>query len=109
MVGNSVRSDILPVMALGGHGVHVPYHLLWELEHVEHNELFVELDLARRAAGLARPRLSEPESRQRVAAGASQSSSRSTSPTSAPSGRYVCQWPVSSRTIRKPMFFSRLW
>ena len=43
MVGNSVRSDILPVMALGGHGVHVPYHLLWELEHVEHNELFVEL------------------------------------------------------------------
>jgi putative hydrolase of the HAD superfamily len=43
MVGNSVRSDILPVMALGGHGVHVPYHLLWELEHVEHNELFNEL------------------------------------------------------------------
>jgi putative hydrolase of the HAD superfamily len=43
MVGNSVRSDILPVMALGGHGVHVPYHLLWELEHVEHDELFVEL------------------------------------------------------------------
>ena len=25
MVGNSVRSDILPVMALGGHAVHVPY------------------------------------------------------------------------------------
>lgn len=43
MVGNSVRSDILPVMALGGHGVHVPYHLLWDLEHVDHDELFVEL------------------------------------------------------------------
>ena len=43
MVGNSVRSDILPVMALGGHGVHVPYHLLWDLEHVEHDELFTEL------------------------------------------------------------------
>jgi putative hydrolase of the HAD superfamily len=43
MVGNSVRSDILPVMALGAHAVHVPYHLLWDLEHVEHNELFVEL------------------------------------------------------------------
>jgi putative hydrolase of the HAD superfamily len=43
MVGNSIRSDILPVMALGGHGVHVPYHLLWELEHVEHDELIVEL------------------------------------------------------------------
>lgn len=43
MVGNSVRSDILPVMALGGHAVHVPYHLLWELEHVEHDALFTEL------------------------------------------------------------------
>jgi putative hydrolase of the HAD superfamily len=43
MVGNSVRSDILPVMALGGHGVHVPYHLLWELEHVDHDEHVTEL------------------------------------------------------------------
>lgn len=43
MVGNSVRSDILPILSLGGHGVHVPYHLLWDLEHVEHNEQFVEL------------------------------------------------------------------
>lgn len=44
MVGNSVRSDILPVMALGAHAVHVPYHLLWELEHIEHDELFTELE-----------------------------------------------------------------
>ena len=43
MVGNSVRSDILPVMALGGTAVHVPYPLLWELEQVEHNEHFAEL------------------------------------------------------------------
>ena len=43
MVGNSVRSDILPVMALGGTAVHVPYPLLWELEHVEHDEHFAEL------------------------------------------------------------------
>ena len=35
MVGNSVRSDILPVMALGGTAVHVPYPLLWEHEHVD--------------------------------------------------------------------------
>lgn len=35
MVGNSVRSDILPVMALGGTAVHVPYPLLWDLEHVD--------------------------------------------------------------------------
>jgi putative hydrolase of the HAD superfamily len=44
MVGNSVRSDILPIMALGGHAVHVPYHLLWDLEHVEHDALFTELE-----------------------------------------------------------------
>ncbi len=35
MVGNSVKSDILPVLALGGAGVHVPYHLQWELDHAE--------------------------------------------------------------------------
>lgn len=43
MVGNSVRSDVLPVLAIGGDAVHVPYHLLWELEHVEHDEHVVEL------------------------------------------------------------------
>jgi putative hydrolase of the HAD superfamily len=34
MVGNSVRSDILPVIELGARAVHVPYHLVWEHEHV---------------------------------------------------------------------------
>lgn len=29
MVGNSLRSDIQPVLELGGWGVHVPYHLTW--------------------------------------------------------------------------------
>ena len=35
MVGNSLRSDIEPVVTLGGWGVHVPYHVTWahELEH----------------------------------------------------------------------------
>jgi putative hydrolase of the HAD superfamily len=35
MVGNSLKSDIAPVLALGGAGVHVPYHLTWAAEHVE--------------------------------------------------------------------------
>lgn len=35
MVGNSLKSDILPVLALGGAGAHVPYHLTWALEHSE--------------------------------------------------------------------------
>ena len=35
MVGNSLRSDIEPVLRLGGWGVHVPYHVTWahEREH----------------------------------------------------------------------------
>lgn len=35
MVGNSVRSDVLPVLAIGGHAVHVPYSVTWALERAE--------------------------------------------------------------------------
>jgi putative hydrolase of the HAD superfamily len=35
MVGNSVRSDVLPVLAIGARAVHVPYHLTWVLEEAE--------------------------------------------------------------------------
>lgn len=35
MVGNSVRSDVLPVLQLGGRAVHVPYHVTWALEQPE--------------------------------------------------------------------------
>ncbi len=37
MVGNSLKSDVLPVVELGGHGVHIPYHITWEHEQVEHH------------------------------------------------------------------------
>ncbi len=35
MIGNSLRSDIEPVIALGGWGIHMPYHITWahEAEH----------------------------------------------------------------------------
>jgi putative hydrolase of the HAD superfamily len=36
MVGNSVRSDVLPVLALGAHAVHVPYEITWAHEQVDH-------------------------------------------------------------------------
>jgi len=36
MVGNSLKSDILPVLAVGGRAVYVPYHLTWAHEQVEH-------------------------------------------------------------------------
>jgi putative hydrolase of the HAD superfamily len=35
MVGNSLKSDILPVLAIGAHAVHVPYHITWAHEHVD--------------------------------------------------------------------------
>jgi putative hydrolase of the HAD superfamily len=34
MVGNSLRSDILPVVSLGARAVHIPYHLTWAHEIV---------------------------------------------------------------------------
>lgn len=33
MVGNSLRSDILPVVTLGARAVYIPYHLTWAHEH----------------------------------------------------------------------------
>jgi putative hydrolase of the HAD superfamily len=37
MVGNSVRSDILPVLEAGGRAVHIPHELTWALEFAEHD------------------------------------------------------------------------
>ena len=33
MVGNSLRSDVLPIVALGGTAVHIPHHLTWAHEN----------------------------------------------------------------------------
>lgn len=35
MVGNSQKSDIAPVLALGGWGIHVPYPLVWALDRAD--------------------------------------------------------------------------
>ncbi|MBR1927850.1 MAG: HAD family hydrolase [Bacteroidales bacterium] len=43
MVGNSFKSDIDPVLKLGGWGIHIPFKVLWKLEHTEeydHPHLF---------------------------------------------------------------------
>src|SRR6266571_5706399 len=39
MVGNSLRSDVVPVVSLGGHAVHIPYEVTWQHEHVPEDEL----------------------------------------------------------------------
>jgi len=38
MIGNSLRSDILPVVALGGQAVYIPYHTTWAHETVSDHE-----------------------------------------------------------------------
>lgn len=35
MVGNSLRSDVLPMIEAGGWGIHVPHDMTWELEQAE--------------------------------------------------------------------------
>ncbi len=35
MIGNSLKSDVLPVLKLGGKAVHIPYHITWAHEVVE--------------------------------------------------------------------------
>ena len=35
MIGNSLKSDVLPVLNLGGHAVHIPYHTTWEYEKID--------------------------------------------------------------------------
>ena len=34
MVGNSIKSDVLPVLELGGFAIHVPYHTTWAHEQI---------------------------------------------------------------------------
>ena len=42
MVGNSLRSDIVPVVALGAHAFHIPYEVTWHHENVPEDELPVQ-------------------------------------------------------------------
>jgi putative hydrolase of the HAD superfamily len=47
MIGNSMKSDVLPALEAGAWGVFVPHGLTWELEHAEAPEghpRFRELD-----------------------------------------------------------------
>jgi putative hydrolase of the HAD superfamily len=35
MIGNSLKSDILPVLNIGGQAIHIPYHTTWEYEKID--------------------------------------------------------------------------
>jgi len=36
MIGNSLKSDVLPVLTIGGHAIHIPYHTTWAHEQIDH-------------------------------------------------------------------------
>ena len=35
MVGNSLKSDIAPALAIGAVAIHIPFHVTWQLEHFD--------------------------------------------------------------------------
>ncbi|MGL4332056.1 MAG: HAD family hydrolase [Bacteroidales bacterium] len=39
MIGNSLKSDVLPVVELGGNAIHIPFHTTWVHEMVTDKEL----------------------------------------------------------------------
>ena len=36
MIGNSLKSDVLPVLEIGGSAIHIPFHTTWEHEKIHH-------------------------------------------------------------------------
>ena len=46
MLGNAIKSDILPVLEIGGFAAHIPYHVTWTHEQHDHqlkHDNFIEL------------------------------------------------------------------
>ncbi len=39
MIGNSLRSDILPLVEIGAHAIHIPFQTTWVHERVDHHQL----------------------------------------------------------------------
>lgn len=42
MIGNSFKSDIAPVLRIGGYGIHIPFERTWQheiIEEFEHDRL----------------------------------------------------------------------
>jgi putative hydrolase of the HAD superfamily len=35
MIGNSLKSDVLPILNIGGTGIHIPYATTWEYEKID--------------------------------------------------------------------------
>ncbi len=45
MIGNTIKSDIIPVIEIGGKAIHIPYHITWEHEKADiGNTQFIRLE-----------------------------------------------------------------
>ncbi len=44
MIGNSLKSDVLPVLAIGGHAAHVPFHTTWAHEKIDYQVVHDNLE-----------------------------------------------------------------
>ena len=47
MIGNSLKSDVLPIINIGGKAIHVPFHTTWQHETVSPNEESDEYDVVK--------------------------------------------------------------
>lgn len=58
MIGNSLKSDVLPVVELGGKAIHIPFHTTWAHEMVTDKDLegkeFLKLNSFKELSGLIR-------------------------------------------------------
>ena len=39
MIGNSLKSDVLPILKIGGQAIHIPFHTTWQFEEVDKNSI----------------------------------------------------------------------
>ena len=47
MIGNSLKADIIPVLNIGGFGIHIPYHVNWKhdiVDKIEKHSNLIELE-----------------------------------------------------------------
>jgi putative hydrolase of the HAD superfamily len=47
MIGNSLKADIIPVLNIGGFGIHIPYHVNWKhdiADKIEKHLNLIELE-----------------------------------------------------------------
>ncbi len=52
MIGNSLKSDVLPVLNIGGTAVHVPFHTTWAHERIDHEIIHNHFYTAEKASDI---------------------------------------------------------